>query len=463
MSSLLSLLRGVSGAHALLLGLALSAACGGNGNRPTTPPDEPEDSGSDANHEVDSGVPLPRQDAGPDARVPGMPDPGLMGACSIDSNKIFTVAERDTPFSSAPLAVDPVNSRFALPFIGNGDCLEAVHMSTLDGAATSGAPVSGVAVDECSLVRDAVTAALNDTWLVALVDNRKPPYDLWVEPYDSAHAKMGAGQRISEGSSVEMALALTALRSGESAMLAWSDEDDSAGQSLYARPLDKRGAPSGDAVLIEQSKTLYYRGLALRALGNDGAGLVYWRYSVDLTTSDIVFVALDRTGKPLRSAWVLASDAGSSASVDLAIDEVGGAIVFGRAESMTGRQLWFQEIDDTGQAATLRTGSGRAPALLFLNAPSKGIDVSVAKLGTSYAVAYRALPTTNQTMAQIRLYFLDRYGAVIGNSDVSFTSASGGRTAIQAAYDGRVVVGWSQVNEDGKSVTKVVRLPCVGG
>jgi hypothetical protein len=66
-------------------------------------------------------------------------------------------------------------------------------------------------------------------------------------------------------------------------------------------------------------------------------------------------------------------------------------------------------------------------------------------------------------MAQIRLYFLDRYGAVIGNSDVSFTSASGGRTAIQAAYDGRVVVGWSQVNEDGKSVTKVVRLPCVGG
>jgi hypothetical protein len=441
--------------------LVTVAACGGDNNRPTTPGNPPRDAGADGDAELDAEVPRP--DTGTDARVPGMPDPGLSGACAIDSNKIFTVAERDKPFSSAPLAVDPINSRFALPFVGSGGCLEAVHMSTFEGAAMSGEPISGVAVDECSLVRDAVTAALNDTWLVALVDNRKPPYDVWVEPYDLAHAKMGAGQRVSEGSGVETALALTALRSGEGAMLAWTDEDESAGQSLYTRPLDKSGTPSADAVRIEQSKTLYYRGLGLRALGSDGAGLVYWRYSLDLKTSDIVFVALDGSGKPLRDAWVLASDAGSNASVDLTTDEVGGAIVFARAEAMTGRQLWFQEIDDTGQAAVLRTGIGRAPTLLFLNAPFKGIDVSVAKLGTSFAVAYRSLPTPNQARAQIRLYFLDRYGAVIGSSDVSFTSASGGRTAIQAAYDGRVVIGWSQVNEDGKSVTKVVRLPCVGG
>ena len=62
----------------------------------------------------------------------------------------------------------------------------------------------------------------------------------------------------------------------------------------------------------------------------------------------------------------------------------------------------------------------------------------------------------------LRLYFLDRYGAIVGSSDVSYTSAAG-RTATQAANDGRVVVSWSQVNDDGTSEIKVVRLPCVGG
>jgi hypothetical protein len=442
------------------LGLSLVAACSGNKQAPPNAPGGKHDAGNAGAVDADVSQPV---DSGP---VPdtGTPEPGLMGRCAIDSNKIFTVSQRDEPFLETPLAVDPINSRFALPFVANdGNCLEAVHMSSLAGAAASGEPKSDLAIDECSLVLAAVTTAISDQWLVALVDNRDPPYDVWVEPYDAAHKKMGAAQRATQGSSVEKELALVTLRNGEQAMLAWSDEDDHAGQALYARALDKTGTPRADAVRIEQSDTLYYRGLALAALGADGAGLAYLRYSLDFKTSDIVFVALDNNGKPVRAPWVLASNAGPSPSVNLAVDEDSGGIVYSRAEAMTGRQLWFQQIDDTGQAAAARTGTARVSALRFVNAPFKGVDVSVAKLRTSFVVAYRALPAVNQDRAQIRLYFLDRFGAVIGDSDVSYTSLSGGRTAIQSAYDGRVVIGWSEVQPDGKSATKVVRLPCVGG
>jgi hypothetical protein len=125
--------------------------------------------------------------------------------------------------------------------------------------------------------------------------------------------------------------------------------------------------------------------------------------------------------------------------------------------------VWFQRIDDTGQAATLLNSPGRSAPIRVVNSPFRGIDVSVTKLLAGYIVSYRALPSTRQPQAAIRLAFLDRNGQLIGESDVSYTSQSGGRTAVEAAYDGRAVVGWSQVNPDGKSELKLVRLPCIGG
>jgi hypothetical protein len=447
----------------LIMGLGLVAACGDDDDGPTGPtiPDEPKDAGSD--EEPDADLPLPRKDSGTGEVEAGEPEPGLIGTCAIDSNKIYTMAERDEPFLGTPLAADAVNSRFAFPFVGDGDCLQAVNFASLSGAASGGMPTSSIAIDACALIRETVAASSGGRWLIATVDNREPPYDVWVQAYDPSLAEAGTGKRLSQGSSVEGALAITTLRDGERAMLAWSDESEGEGQALYARPLDKDGAPRGDAVQIEHSATLYYRGLALDALGAAGAGLAYWRYSEDFSTSEIVFVALDETGKPMREAWVLAGGAGPSASVNLAVDEEGGGIVYSRAEAGSGRQVWYQQIDDTGQAAVVRTGGARASALRVVNAPFLGVDVSLAKLRSSFVMVYRALPARDQTRAQIRAYFLDRYGAVIGDSDVSYTSSSGGRTAVRSSYDGRVLIGWSEVEESGKSVTRVVRLPCVGG
>lgn len=443
------------------LGL-LVAACGDDENKPATIPTNQPDAG-DAGYQngsepYDGAVPLPRQDSGTVAIPPGEPERGLTGACAIDSNKIYTVAQRDQPFLSTPLAVDPINSRFVMPFVASGDCLDSVHMATLVGAATGGEPTDSTAFEPCARVREAAATALSDRWLIATTDNREAPYDVWLTPYDAKSGTVATAQRISQSSRVENALALTTL--GDGALLAYADEEPEVGQALYVQPVDNLGKPTADAVTIEESTDLYFSNLTIKPLGQ-GAALVYVRYSLDFTTSDIVFVALDAQGQPVREAWVLTRSAGPSPSVDLTVDSEGGGIVYARAEASIGRQIWFQQIDATGQAALLRTGTTRAPAQRIVNSPARGIDVSIAKLRASFVMVYRALPQTDGGRAVLRAYFLDRFGLVVGSSDVSYTSAGSGRTSVQSAGDGRVVVAWNELNEDG-SAQKVARLPCVG-
>jgi hypothetical protein len=420
----------------------------------------------DSGEPMDAAEPMdaePIRDAGP-PRDTGMPEEGLTGNCAIDAMKIYSVNQRNEPFSGTPLAVDPVQSMFALPFVApNGGCLDVVNMSMFAGSSASGGPMSMLTSDHCGLIKDAATAALKGHWLVATIDNRVPPFDVWVQRYDGSKGEQGDAVRLSEASAVETALAIASFRDGEHAIVAWSDEQTAGPRTLYARVVDPNGAAVGDAVKIQESMNLYFRGLSLAPLGEDGAALAYWRFNDDFTVSEIVFRPLDAAGAPMRDEWILAANAGPSPSVDVATDKTVGGIVFSRAEGETGRQVWFQRIDATGQAAELLSGPGRSPALRVVNSPNRGVDVSVAKLLTGYVLAYRALPTKTEPRAAIRLYFLDRAGSIVGGSDVSYTSESGGRTAVEAAYDGRVVIGWSQVNEDGKSELKLVRLPCIGG
>lgn len=441
----------------------VSAACGGD-DRPSAPPvtvPEPEDAGYISGSEpYDGSLPLPRRDSGTVQIPPGDPEDGLDGQCAVDSNKIFTVAERSRPFTNTPLAVDAINSRFILPFVNPSDCLDSLHMASLAGAASGGAPTDNVALKPCALVRDAAATALSDRWLIASIDSREAPYDVWITPYQAETNAVADGQRVTRTSLVESSVALATLPSGDAALLAYAEEDENAGQALYVRPLDNLGKATGDAVKLDSASDLFFTNLAIKRLGQ-GAGIVYVRYSLDYTTSDIVFIALDAQGKPLRDPWVLTRLAGPSPSVDLAVDDDSAGIVYARAEASIGRQVWFQLIDLTGQAALLRDGKMRSPAQRIVIPPARGIDVSMAKLRSTFVVSYRALPQTDDGRAMLRAYFLDRNGLVVGSSDVSYTSSGGGRTNVQSASDGRVVLAWNELTETG-SALKVVRLPCVG-
>lgn len=258
-------------------------------------------------------------------------------------------------------------------------------------------------------------------------------------------------------------------------MVAWADMAGDGIGSLHVRPLDATGKPRGAAVLIDTWKAsagddpvtnpkLAFGNLVLASLGEEGAALAYWRYDpLTFEKSQIVFRALDADGTPVRDEWVLTGNAGPLASVDMDIGEDGGGIVYTQREAQTGRQVWFRQITDTGEPAPLTGSFGTAPAIRIVNSPFMGIDVSITKLFSSYAVAYRSLPLEGVVpRAEIRVVFLNRVGDTIGESDVDATSNTGGRTAIKVAYDGRIVLAWTEVTPMGENVIKVVRLPCAG-
>ncbi|HEX7479023.1 MAG TPA: hypothetical protein VF331_14550 [Polyangiales bacterium] len=466
-----SLLRACLGALLLMA----ASACSHRHHHAAALPDagSPADAGGGFS-DFDGDIPLPRKhDAGTVA--PGMPEPGLVGPCAIDSNKTFTAVTTDRPLVQTPMGVNLESSLFAIPYIGTSNgCLDAVYLTSLAGSPTAPAPASTLAIDDCSLPRSPVLTSAGGQWLLAFVDNHVPPYDVWVQVYDTKMKKMGAPQRVSDNPAVETATAIATLRDGN-VMVAWADQATDGSGTLHVRPLDATGKPTGPETVIDKwnaaagtdptkNPKLTYGVLTLSDLGADGAAFAYWRFDpAALVRSEIVFVALDKTGKPVRPEWVLTKNAGPYAAVDVAVNSEGGALVYTQAESGSGRQLWFQQITDTGVAAPLRASAGTVAPVRFLNSPYRGMDVSITKLLASYAVVYRALPAANLTRPQIHLAFLNRVGNLAGDLPVSFTSESGGKTAVEAAYDGRVVIAWSETSDTGASAIKVGRVPCVGG
>jgi hypothetical protein len=396
----------------------------------------------------------------------------LVGGCAIDTNKIFTAVVTDELLYGTPLAVNPFDSVFALPYVGNSPaCLDAVYLSTFTGEKTAPTPMASPIIDECALVSEPVATWAGERWLLAMVDNRLGPNQVWVQPYNAETMKAGTGQALAENS--PSGVAITTLRDG-SVMVAWVETAFNGASSVHVMPLDEDGKPRGDARVIEQwnekkgtdpvkNPKLQYLGLLFTTLGEDGAGLAYWRYGPAVDVSELVFVPLDNVGKPTAATWSLTKNAGPYAAIDVSVNESGGAIVYTQMEGES-QHLWAQLIDDTGAPARLTSSAGTVPPVRILGGGIRAVDVSVAKLRVSYAVVYRELvqnPDAGMD-AQIRIMFLNRQAGLLGSSDLSYTSDTGGRTAVKTGYDGRVVVSWTEIDDEGKSVVRFVRLPCTG-
>jgi hypothetical protein len=198
----------------------------------------------------------------------------------------------------------------------------------------------------------------------------------------------------------------------------------------------------------------------------DFAGLGYRRVSDDGTRSEIVLDILDENGARDRDSWVLSTEAGSNGSIDLASDEEGAGAIYSLNQGES-QQLWFQPLGLDGRALPVMTGGktgGGADPHRIVGPPDKAADVSMTKLPVGFAVAYRVLPSVGVDSPRIRVHFLESFGRIIGMSDVALATMYGGRTAIESAYDGRVVIGYSDSDDEtGATTIYGIKLPCVGG
>lgn len=437
-----------------------------------------DDGGSAESDAGDSGPPdlNPEHDAG--QAPPGMPAKGLTGTCAIDTNKIFTVVQTDQALPPPALGVDLINSRFAVPFLGNSDsCLDTVRITTLDGALAAPPPEEMLAIDDCAREHAPAITGSSSKWLLGVIDNRTPPtgsqqWDLWVATYDPKTQKMGTtDQRITNTMEEETAAVMITRRDG-GVVVAWVQTELDGSSSVHARALDKTGKPTAVEHVVDSwhdtkdpvmNPQLVYGSLVLTTIGADGVGLGFWRHDETAgVKSEIVFNVLDAAAKPVGTPWVLTTNAGPAGSIDVDCNEEGGGIVYTQAEG-TSRQIWMQLINDMGKAAQLNASIGTVPPVRILQQPYLGVDVAVTKLRSQYVVVYRALPGVGVTKPAIKLMFLGRDAGKLGSSDVSYTSELGGKPQLESSLDGRVVITWSEVDSKGKNAQRVARLPCVGG
>jgi hypothetical protein len=453
-------------AGVLVLGLWACGDDGGGGGDGVDIRDKDagEDGGEDAGRFDASDVPFPTGPRIDGSVEPGDPPEELMGQqCAVDTNKLFDLVESDLLPAPTQLAVDPVDSHFGLSFAGlSEECVDALYFAELQGPSGVGKPEISTVVDECTAISGSAIAHSGESWLLASVDNRMDTVDLWVQPYDGE--KVGEAQRLSENPAREREVALARV-SQDSMLAVWTDEDlDSGINRLLARPLAASGEPSRDVVVLEESDSSTFAGLSVARIGAGFAALAYRRSDGD-AASIVLDILSASSGERDRDSWVLTESAGAYGGVDLATDERGGAVLYSLVQGES-RQLWLQLLGNDGRAARVMSGNqvgGPSQPQRIVGPPSNAIDGSIARLAIGYAVAARALPGGAIDSPRIRVTFLESSGRVTGGSDVALASEFGGRTAIEAAIDGRVVLGWSDVLEDGTTALTAVKLPCVGG
>jgi hypothetical protein len=68
---------------------------------------------------------------------------------------------------------------------------------------------------------------------------------------------------------------------------------------------------------------------------------------------------------------------------------------------------------------------------------------------------------------RIRVHFLDRRGEIIGDGSVALAAMTGGQTALESAFDGRLVLSWTDSElvgdagfEEPLSTLRALVVPC---
>jgi hypothetical protein len=418
----------------------------------------------------------------PDDLIPGDPPEGLeMEACAVDTNKLFELANSDGIVGDTRLAVDLIGSEFGMVYVDTSDeCFDAVYVAHVSGPSGSGAPELDLALDACSQIGRTALAHNNSDWLLATVDDRGGPMDVWIQKLGDTSGADAV--RVSDTPREEIDLAIMAARPivdsdeyttqtdlGRSgwAAVAWTEQSSSsATHALYLQLLDVDGMPSAMLQQIYEPGSYEFTSLALARVGEDLLGLGYRRFT-RMGVSEVVFEVREAaTGELVRDPWVLTVEGGLQGTIEIASDEFGGGIVYSIEQGTEGRQIWYQRIDETGVAAPVESGinqGGPSEPLRIVGLPYKGVDASITKLLRGYVIAFRVLPAGPVARSQIRVQFLDRFGRLIElPSTVAYAADEGGRTSIEAAYDGRISVGWTDATEDLSATTvHVVRLPCV--
>ncbi|MFI5308509.1 MAG: hypothetical protein ACHQ53_14215 [Polyangiales bacterium] len=164
-------------------------------------------------------------------------------------------------------------------------------------------------------------------------------------------------------------------------------------------------------------------------------------------------VATDLTSKGQGQALALSKSSVHDSRFDLDARALSAGLLYHSLDGDVRDALKYRRIDASGTASQ--------PELNIVNAPGRVRDGSIAAFGQGYAVAYRELPSLGVDHPAIDVAFINQFGAVVYQAELSQTSETGGRTDLAATADGHLLVGWTEQLPAG-ATTHALKLYCPG-
>jgi hypothetical protein len=301
-----------------------------------------------------------------------------------------------------------------------------------------------VDADACAKVRDPVLtlepAGDSVQPVLHFLSTREGSWELYRRRADDVNAPI---ELLSDAASTYVASQLVGTRDASgAALVAWVEEID-------ATTVIMAHGSGGLATWLDTGAGQNVSALALGWFGSGDAARPLLAYTAQ--PSSLFVRALDASGAPAADPLPLDAQLSAAPALALGGNESGGAIMY--TEGVEGGvELRFLALGIDGVAS----GTERK----LTTAAERATDPSLALFVTGYVAAFRSVIRDRPDRALLRLAFMDTRGNFSGFRDVLETSAAGGSIALQIAVDGRIVLGFAEVDEAGAFSLEVARATC---
>ncbi len=408
--------------------LAALSACGEDHPPPPTPTDMMITFDAGDGGQFDAG----RDDGGPvdpDATVPD--DGGGGGPCHLEGMALKLASDEiDHTVRLVDVAVS--GSTFLVGWTDARSAVADAYVYAWPEAAAMGAERR--ITDDFAQTRDVQLAARADGFVVGWVDNTLGSYEAFTVPVDLAGGRTTTPSRLTNNALREDSFCLTELAGGRS-LAAWLESDGAGGPTIArGNALDPAGVPLAGPHAATTSP-LEPTTLALSALGT-GAALA-WN-----DAGTVYLHPIDSGGSGAATTVAINVEGNANGTPALALDETGGAVVFGALVAGARAEIRIRTVGPTGATVGSET--------ILTPSPATGAEPSVAAYATGYVIAYRS--SAADGTGSIQLAFATGTGEFSSRFEVATTTAIGGAPRVAVAADGRIMVAWMMGSATGAAI-----------
>lgn len=366
--------------------------------------------------------------------------------CRVGSDDLVTLAI-DSLARDRDVGVAAGASRFAIAFSSRQEGFENVRLVEIPATGPVLAAAESITTGT-ALERDPVLAPNGSGWIVSWYGNPEGDFDTYAIGWQDGRIAPGSARvRLSARVGRDDQPAIVATPSG--ALAAWVEARGAAMDERVpvTRMLLATATPSGEP----RDAAPAGAGIGRIAIEDRAEGyLLAWVDSSAAAPSPLV-QALDASGTPRGAPISIGAEGNADGTIDLATSPSGGAVVFGASVAGIRPEVRARLVD--------REGAPSGPERVITPAPSSGRDASIAALAGGYAVAYRELGSR----PTLRIVLLDALLAPVGSFEITAVRATGGRVTIRASGEGRMIVGWADVDAaSGTTAIRAARIRCDG-